>query len=42
MTLLTHDDVGVPLPRTVVATLLQAGPDEWRAARLTGEGVVHS
>lgn len=40
VTLLTHDDVGVPLPRDVVATLLQADPDEWRSARLTGEGVV--
>ena len=39
-TLLTHDDVGVPLPRTVVDSLLTADPDEWRSARLTGEGVV--
>ena len=39
-TLLTHDDVGLPLPRTVVDTLLQADPDEWRSARLTPEGVV--
>ncbi|MEV6449248.1 sugar kinase [Amycolatopsis sp. NPDC051716] len=40
VTLLTHDDVGVPLPRSVVDTLLHADPDEWRSARLTGEGVV--
>ncbi|MFC5692385.1 sugar kinase [Amycolatopsis mediterranei] len=40
VTLLTHDDVGVPLPRPVVDTLLRADPDEWRSARLTGEGVV--
>ncbi|RSM46720.1 sugar kinase [Amycolatopsis balhimycina DSM 5908] len=40
VTLLTHDDVGVPLPPPVVATLLHADPDEWRSARLTGEGVV--
>jgi 2-dehydro-3-deoxygluconokinase len=39
-TLLTSDDVGVPLPREVVTTLLHADPDEWRSARLTGEGVV--
>jgi 2-dehydro-3-deoxygluconokinase len=39
-TLLTSDDVGVPLPRNVVATLLHADPDEWRSARLTGEGLV--
>jgi 2-dehydro-3-deoxygluconokinase len=42
VTLLTHDDVGVPLPRDVVATLLQADPDEWRSVRLTGEGVVRT
>lgn len=42
VTLLTHDDVGVPLPREVVDTLLHADPDEWRAARLTGEGVVRT
>ena len=42
VTLLTHDDVGVPLPRPVVDTLLHAGPDEWRSARLTGEGVVYT
>nr|WP_081655998.1 sugar kinase [Amycolatopsis vancoresmycina] len=40
VTLLTHDDVGVPLPPEVVDTLLHADPDEWRSARLTGEGVV--
>jgi 2-dehydro-3-deoxygluconokinase len=38
--LLTHDDVGVPLARDVVDTLLRAGPDEWRSVRLTGKGVV--
>jgi 2-dehydro-3-deoxygluconokinase len=42
VTLLTHDDVGVPLPRDVVDTLLHADPDEWRSARLTGEGVVRT
>jgi len=41
-TLLTHDDVGVPLAREVVDTLLRAGPDEWRSARLTGKGMVHT
>ncbi len=40
VTLLTHDDVGVPLPRPVVDSLLRADPDEWRSVRLTGEGVV--
>ncbi|MBE1502792.1 2-dehydro-3-deoxygluconokinase [Amycolatopsis lexingtonensis] len=42
VTLLTHDDVGVPLPRPVVDSLLQADPDEWRSARLTGEGLVRT
>ena len=42
VTLLTHDDVGVPLPRPVVDSLLQAGPDEWSSARLTGEGLVRT
>ncbi|UOX93162.1 sugar kinase [Amycolatopsis sp. FBCC-B4732] len=41
-TLLTHDDVGVPLPREVVDSLLQADPDAWSSARLTGEGVVRT
>ncbi|MEW2502652.1 sugar kinase [Amycolatopsis sp. NPDC047767] len=39
-TLLTHDDVGTPLPAPVVDTLLRADAEEWGAARLTGEGVV--
>ncbi|WP_434219683.1 sugar kinase [Amycolatopsis nalaikhensis] len=42
VTLLTHDDVGVPLPRPVVDSLLAADPDEWRSVRLTGEGVVRT
>ncbi|MGK3203319.1 sugar kinase [Amycolatopsis sp. MEPSY49] len=42
VTLLTHDDVGVPLPRPVVDSLLQAGPDEWSSVRLTGEGLVRT
>ncbi|MFI5615331.1 sugar kinase [Amycolatopsis sp. NPDC051903] len=39
-TLLTHDDVGAPLPEPVVTTLLRADAETWGAARLTGEGVV--
>ncbi|GAA3581674.1 sugar kinase [Amycolatopsis ultiminotia] len=38
-TLLTQDDVGVPLPDEMVRMLLQADADGWAAARLTGEGV---
>jgi 2-dehydro-3-deoxygluconokinase len=30
----THDDVGTPLPAALVASLLDAGEDEWRAARI--------
>jgi 2-dehydro-3-deoxygluconokinase len=30
------------LPRTVVDSLLAADPDEWRSARLTGEGLVRT
>ncbi|WP_245633970.1 sugar kinase [Amycolatopsis jejuensis] len=39
-TLLTQDDVGAPLADAVVSLLLDADSDGWRAARLTGEGVV--
>ncbi|WP_181193371.1 sugar kinase [Prauserella shujinwangii] len=41
-TLLTHDDVGEPLPPDLVRTLLGADPREWTAIRLTGEGVVRT
>jgi 2-dehydro-3-deoxygluconokinase len=37
--LLTHDDVGTPLPAEVVATLLAADPDTWAATHLTDQGV---
>ncbi|MEC3974066.1 sugar kinase [Amycolatopsis sp. H20-H5] len=39
-TLLTHDDVGEPLPASVIETLLGADEDAWSAARLTDEGVL--
>jgi 2-dehydro-3-deoxygluconokinase len=39
-TLLTHDDVGTPLAPDVVESLLRADDDEWRAARLTADGLV--
>ncbi len=39
-TLLTHNDVGEPLPPGVVAELLEADDRAWAAARLTGTGVV--
>jgi 2-dehydro-3-deoxygluconokinase len=37
--LLTHDDVGTPLPAEVVTGLLTADPDTWAATHLTAEGV---
>jgi 2-dehydro-3-deoxygluconokinase len=37
--LLTHDDVGTPLPAEVVAALLAADPDTWAATHLTDQGV---
>jgi 2-dehydro-3-deoxygluconokinase len=39
-TLLTHDDVGAPLPEPVVTALLRADAEAWAKARLTGEGVM--
>lgn len=39
-TLLTQDDVGVPLAEAVVTKLVQADADSWGSVRLTGEGVV--
>ncbi|MBK1788547.1 sugar kinase [Prauserella sp. ASG 168] len=39
-TLLTHDDVGRPLPSDVVAGLLRADDPAWAAARLSGEATV--
>ncbi|MBB4682987.1 sugar kinase [Amycolatopsis jiangsuensis] len=39
-TLLTQDDVGVPLPQPVITALLTADAEGWGAARLTGEGVL--
>lgn len=39
-TLLTHDDVGTPLPEAVVEALIGADAAAWAAARLTNEGLV--
>lgn len=39
-TLLTHDDVGAPLPEQVVTELLKADAEGWGTARLTVGGVV--
>ncbi|OXM41221.1 sugar kinase, partial [Amycolatopsis alba DSM 44262] len=39
-TLLTHDDVGTPLPESVVETLLGADEAAWAAAKLTDKGLV--
>jgi 2-dehydro-3-deoxygluconokinase len=39
-TLRTHDDVGEPLPSSVVTALLEADERAWAAARLTDKGVV--
>ncbi|OZM70087.1 sugar kinase [Amycolatopsis antarctica] len=38
-TLLTHDDVGVPLPGAVVRGLLDADEHDWAAATLTGSAL---
>nr|WP_181770743.1 sugar kinase [Amycolatopsis pittospori] len=39
-TLLTHDDVGTPLPEAVVDALIGADAAAWAAARLTDKGLV--
>jgi 2-dehydro-3-deoxygluconokinase len=39
-TLRTHDDVGEPLPASVVTELLDADEHAWAASVLTGDGVV--
>ncbi len=39
-TLLTHDDVGTPLPETVVEALIGADAAAWAAAKLTDKGLV--
>ncbi|MFB9909508.1 sugar kinase [Allokutzneria oryzae] len=38
-TLLTHDDVGDPLPAELVSALLDADEPAWRGARVSTEGV---
>jgi 2-dehydro-3-deoxygluconokinase len=39
-TLRTHDDVGEPLPASVITALLAADDQVWASARLTDEGLV--
>jgi 2-dehydro-3-deoxygluconokinase len=39
-TLRTHDDVGEPLPASVITALLAADDQAWASARLTDEGLV--
>nr|WP_281356724.1 sugar kinase [Amycolatopsis anabasis] len=41
-TLRTHDDVGQPLPASIVTELLGADERAWAATRLTDEGVVRA
>jgi 2-dehydro-3-deoxygluconokinase len=41
-TLLTHDDVGTPLPEAVVEALIGTDPAAWAAARLTDKGLVRA